>query len=416
MNDEAQAARSEPGAGDYLMRVAASIDTIDAAQWNALRPRPLPFLDHRFLSALESSRSVGRGTGWMPMHLVLEKDGQLVGACPCYRKTHSYGEYVFDWAWANAYERHGLPYYPKGLVGVPFTPVPGARLLARDPQALRVLASALPAVARQMEWSSMHVLFPDSDDEALALTEAGFLERQGVQFHWHNPGFGTFDDYLASLIQSKRKKVRAERRKVAQAGVTVRAIAGGDLGPQDWDFFYRCYAQTYAEHHSTPYLARAFFDTVGHAMPEHIVMFVAERADGAARRPIAASLLFHDDEAIYGRHWGAVEHVPLLHFETSYYAPIEWAIARGMKRFEGGAQGEHKMARGFLPAPTRSLHWLAHPAFNDAVAEFLERETAGVDAYIDELNDRSPMRRSVHGAQEAPGTHNTANTANTPDA
>ena len=355
----------------------------------------LPFVDWRYLSALETSGCVGGRTGWDPYYLLVQRDGALVAAAPLFRKQHSYGEYVFDWAWANAYREHGLDYYPKGLVASPFTPVPGPRLLAVDEAARSRLLQGLIALASQQHWSSVHLLFAPRIDAEAALA-GGWMERNAFQFHWTNPGYRDFDDFLSRLAQPKRKKILAERRKVREAGITIRCHEGRDIGPDQWLLFARCYKTTYALHHSTPYLNRAFFEELGRVMPEHLVMFVAHDAsDGEA---IAASLLFHDDEAIYGRYWGALRWVPCLHFEASYYAPMEWAIARGISRFEGGAQGEHKMARGFLPIKTRSLHWLAHPAFADAVAHFLARERGGIDEYLDELDDRSPMRSSASGA------------------
>jgi predicted N-acyltransferase len=372
---------------DYRTRIVADPGEVSADAWDALAG-PGPFTRHAFLRALQSTGCTGDGTGWAP-HFVcmLDADDRLAAAAPLYLKSHSYGEYVFDWAWADAYRRHGLDYYPKGLVAVPFTPVPGTRLLARDAAARRALVQALVAESDRLGLSSLHVLFPD-DDDARALAEAGLMKRRGVQFHWTNPGWRDFDDYLAALAQPKRKKIRAERRKVLEAGVSVRVLEGSELDEADWDLFARCYRGTYAAHHSTPYLNRAFFRELARTMPEAVLMAVARR-DG---RGIAASLLMRDGDAIYGRYWGALEHVPCLHFEASYYAPIEWAITRGIRRFEGGAQGEHKMARGFMPVETCSFHRLAHPAFADAVARFLEREAGGVDAYLDELDERSPLR------------------------
>ncbi|MGE0311398.1 MAG: GNAT family N-acetyltransferase [Lautropia sp.] len=384
-----------PRASDpaYAMRVLQDLSGIDMATWNALvAAQPSgghPFVDWRFLRALETSASVGGRSGWRPAHVVLERHGEPIAAAPLYRKSHSYGEYVFDWAWADAYRRHGLSYYPKGLVAAPFTPVPGPRLLARDDLSRRLLVRGLLEVARANEWSSLHLLFPEAGSEA-SLREAGLLERHGVQFHWQNPGWRDFADFVSQLTQPKRKKILAERRKVRDAGIRMRCIEGADITEADWDFFYRCYETTYEQHHSTPYLRRAFFSALSATMPEHLLLFVGTREHASS--PIAASLLFRDEHAIYGRYWGAIEYVPCLHFEASYYAPIEWAIERGIRRFEGGAQGEHKMARGFLPVPTRSWHWLDHPAFNDAVSEFLVRERGGIDAYLDELEDRNPIR------------------------
>jgi hypothetical protein len=381
-------------AGDYRTRTVADIRSIPAGQWDALAATASgasgPFVRHAFLAALQTAGCVGDATGWQPHFVCIEdRAGRLVGAAPLYLKAHSYGEYVFDWAWADAYQRHGLEYYPKGLVAVPFTPVPGPRLLARDDAARYALVGALIAETERLGLSSLHILFPEPAD-ARALQAAGLMRRRGVQFHWTNPGWRDFEAFLADLAQPKRKKIRAERRKVAEAGVVVDMLAGDAIGEADWAFFSRCYRNTYAQHHSTPYLNRTFFLELARTMPEALLMARARR--GAS--PIAAALLMRDATTIYGRYWGALEHVACLHFEASYYAPLEWAIARGISRFEGGAQGEHKMARGFLPVETCSFHRLAHPAFADAVERFLEREAGGIDAYLDELDERSPLRRA----------------------
>ena len=380
-------------AAHYRMQVLDDLGEVREADWRRLHAATAPgsqnpFVDYRFLSALADSGSIGQSTGWEPRFILLERGGELVGAAPLFEKHHSYGEYVFDWAWADAYRRNRLDYYPKGLVAVPFTPVPGPRLLATDAGARAALAGSLVVAAQRLGWSSVHVLFPDAADTA-ALASQSLLERKGVQFHWDNPGYASFEEFLGYLAQPKRKKVLAERRKVRDAGVRMKVLAGADITEADWDFFYRCYAMTYAQHHSTPYLERAFFSLVGQSMPEHLVMFIAER--DRKGRPVAASLLFHDAGAIYGRYWGALEYVSCLHFEASYYAPMEWAIAKKLSRFEGGAQGEHKMARGFLPVETNSFHWLAHPAFNDAIANYLARETGGIESYLDELRERNPL-------------------------
>jgi predicted N-acyltransferase len=377
---------------DYRTQVVVDLREIPAAHWDALAETDpagaTPFVRHAFLAALHAAGCVGERAGWIPHALCLrDAAGALAAAAPLYLKTHSYGEYVFDWAWADAYHRHGVPYYPKGLVAVPFTPVPGPRLLARDEPARRALIAALLDTCRQLDLSSLHVLFPRGAD-ADALAAAGLMRRRGVQFHWINPGWRSFDDYLGALAQPKRKKIRAERRKVAEAGVRVEVIEGGRATDADWALFHRCYRTTYAQHGSTPYLNAAFFRELARTMPESLLLAVAR----AGARPVASALLMRDAHTLYGRYWGALEHVPCLHFETSYYAPIEWAIGHGIRRFEGGAQGEHKMARGFLPSPTESYHWLAHPAFADAVERYLARETGGVDAYLDELAERTPLR------------------------
>ncbi len=379
---------------DYRTRVVDDLARVPPAQWNALaaaareRSTAQPFLRHEFLTALAATGCTGEAAGWIPRHLLLEDAaGTLRAAVPLYMKTHSYGEYVFDWAWADAYRRHGRRYYPKLLAAVPFTPVCGARLLAADPAARAAAARALMTLARDSGLSSLHVLFPQATDASL-LEAAGTMHRAGVQFHWHNRGWASFDDFLAALAQPKRKKIRAERRKVADAGVTIERRHGREIRGRDWAFFTRCYETTYAEHGGMPYLNRAFFEQIGESLAEHLVLVLA-RHHGV---PIASSLLVLDDERLYGRYWGAVAHVPLLHFELCYYQAIELAIERGLQVIEGGAQGEHKMARGFDAVATRSAHWLSEPAFAEAIDRFLERETGLVDAYLDELDDRSPYR------------------------
>ena len=377
------------------MRVVEDLRTLDAGEWDRLlaasSKQATPFMRHAFLLALQETGCTGEATGWTQRFACLhDADGNLAAAAPLYVKAHSYGEYVFDWAWADAYHRHGLAYYPKGLVAVPFTPVPGPRLLARDDAARRALVAALQTTADEAELSSLHVLFPD-EAGGRALEEAGWLRRRGLQFHWTNPGYADFESFLAALSQPKRKKIRAERRKVAEAGVRTRVLEGRDIDEAHWAFFSRCYRNTYAMHHSTPYLNKTFFLRIGEAMPENLVMVLAERD----AQPVAASLLVRDATTIYGRYWGAEEHIACLHFEASYYTPLEWAISRGIACFEGGAQGEHKMARGFLPVQTNSYHRLAHPAFAEAVARFLAREAGGIDEYLDELTERAPLRRSA---------------------
>lgn len=378
---------------EYRLDLIESLAEVDAAQWDALAAPAGFLLSHTFLSGLETTSCVGEQQGWLPRHLLLREadSDEIVAAMPCYLKTHSYGEYVFDWAWAEAYEQHGLRYYPKWLSAIPFTPVGGTRLLARDAEARAALAHALPQLARQSGLSSMHVLFP-TEDEARALSKAGFMLRTGTQFHWRNQGWSDFEAFLQSLSQPKRKKIRAERRKVREAGVDIRVIAAGDISEDDWRFFYRCYADTYRQRGQLPYLTLAFFLHLGTRLPQHCVLALASH-DG---RPIAASLLLRDSVAgelrLYGRYWGALAYVDCLHFELCYYTPLQWAIEQGIDVFEGGAQGEHKLARGLLPTETVSAHWLAHPSFADAVEDFLRRERAGMQSYIDELDEHSPYR------------------------
>jgi hypothetical protein len=363
---------------------------IEAQAWNALLALAggSPFMRHEYLAALHDSGSATRETGWTPQFVTLWREGELHAACPLYLKSHSYGEYVFDWAWANAYEQHDLRYYPKGLTAVPFTPVPGPRLLARDATARGALVRAVLGVCRKHKLSSWHLLFAD-DDDVTACVDAGLMLRHTVQFHWLNDGYADFDAFLASLTQEKRKKIRQERRKVAEAGVSFRHAAGAAITTKDWDFFYRCYERTYLEHGNPPYLTRDFFRRMAAHMPENWLLFIAERRG----KPIASSLIGVGDGAAYGRYWGALERVDCLHFEACYYQPLAWCIAHGIARFEGGAQGEHKMARALMPVKTTSAHWLAHPAFADAVEQFLKREGRGIEHYLDHLEARSPFRQ-----------------------
>jgi predicted N-acyltransferase len=385
------------------MRLVDDLAAVAPADWNSLAAasgggRLQPFLRHEFLHALEATGCVGAGTGWLPRHLLLEDvRGRLRAAVPLYLKSHSYGEYVFDWAWADAYQRHGRRYYPKLLSAVPFTPVAGPRLLAADDPARKAAASALLRLAADSGLSSLHVLYP-TETEAALLESLGASQRRGVQFHWHNRGWADFEGFLGALSQPKRKKIRAERRKVASAGLGIERLAGDAITPGDWAFFARCYENTYADHGSTPYLNLAFFERIGALLPGHLVLVVAR--DGA--RPIACSLLVVDDERVYGRYWGALEQVPCLHFELCYYQAIELAIERRLAVIEGGAQGEHKMARGFEPVETRSAHWLAEPAFADAVERFLEREGGMVGAWLDELDERSAFRNRQGGDAPPP--------------
>ncbi|HZX25980.1 MAG TPA: GNAT family N-acetyltransferase [Telluria sp.] len=375
---------------NYRTHIVSSLAQVGQPAWDALvaaQVKPNPFLSYAFLHALHESGAACADTGWQPHFLCIYRDDALAAAMPLYVKAHSYGEYVFDWAWADAYQRHGLDYYPKLLSAIPFTPVAGPRLLAVDETARAALITALRREQERAGLSSTHILYPP-EDEARLLNAAGFMLRHGVQFHWLNRGFASFDDFLATLDRKKAKNIRAERRKVIDAGVTLRRLRGPELTEEHWRFFHRCYRHTYAEHLSQPYLNLDFFLRIGASMADNILLVLAERAG----QPIAASLVIHTADTLFGRYWGATEHLPCLHFETAYYQPLEFCIEQGIATFEGGAQGEHKMARGFLPTRTWSAHWLAHPSFADAVERFLERETGGVDDYLDELTERTPYR------------------------
>jgi hypothetical protein len=384
-----------PSADGLVIRVLDRLEQLDTAAWDALLQRqaaPTPFMSSAYLLALHRSESAVRGTGWSPCFMTVEDGGELVGGCPLYLKTHSYGEYVFDWAWADAYRRHGMAYYPKLLGAVPFTPVPGTRLLARDESIRALLAQAVLALAKQQKLSSAHLLFMDEAD-ADALRHAGWMLREGVQFHWTQPAqapWTRFDDFLRSLQREKRKKIAQEQRRVAEAGVSFTAHEGAAITEELWDFFYRCYTLTYQAHGSMPYLERDFFREVARTMARHWLLFVARRGD----EPVAASLLVLDPERkrAFGRYWGSVEQVPCLHFDACYYQPLRWCMENGYVAFEGGAQGEHKMARGLLPVRTQSAHWLANTRFADAVADFLAREGVGMQDYVDELRERNPFK------------------------
>ena len=341
------------------LRVVESLAGVPAGEWNSLAPGD-PFTSHEFLAALIDTGCASARAGWRPQIVLLEKEGRLAGAMPLFLKSHSYGEYVFDWAWADAYQRHGLEYYPKLLCAVPFTPVGGPRLLAPErADRARLLAGALE-LARGA--SSLHVLFPPQEQADL-MQEAGMLRRRTVQFHWKNDGYADFDDFLSRMTRHRRKVIRQERRRVHEAGVEFRWLQGAEIERRHWEYFERCYRRTYAAHRSSPYLNLEFFLRLGATLPRHCLMIVAERAG----KPVAATLNVITEKTIFGRYWGASEHIPLLHFECCYYQAIEFAIARRLASFEGGAQGEHKLFRGLLPVETHSAHWLAHPAFADAI-------------------------------------------------
>lgn len=383
---------------DYVIGVHQDPANIPAAAWDALlaaAPHPTPFMRHAYLAALHNSGSATADTGWQALFVTLSTaSGELRAACPLYLKTHSYGEYVFDWAWAQAYEQHGLNYYPKAVIAVPFTPVPGSRLLASSPADAAALLQAVRGVAQESGCSSVHLLFGAEADMQSCAAQA-WLQRDGVQFHFENRRpdglpYTDFDDLLAHMQQDKRKKIRQERRKVADAGVRYTLREGRDIRGEDWALFYQCYERTYLEHGNRPYLSPAFFDAMRHTLPEHWLMVIAER-DGAA---LATSLIGIDParRTAFGRYWGALQHLDCLHFETCYYQPLQWCLANGYQRFEGGAQGEHKMARALLPTPTASAHWVAHPAFRDAIERFLDRESDGVQAYRQHLAQRSPLK------------------------
>jgi predicted N-acyltransferase len=368
----------------------AALETISAPDWDALVGGH-PLLSHAFLSALHATGCAARRTGWQPRYLTAWRGNELAGALPLYAKAHSYGEYVFDWAWADAFRRHGHRYYPKLVAAIPFTPTPGPRLIARDDATRTALLhralSLLGGNGGGAAYSSLHVLFPTAD-EAAACAGAGMIVRHGVQFHWDNPGYRDFGDYLAAFTHDKRKKVKQERRKLAESGVTFRRKTGHEITGSDWAFFYACYQGTYEAHHSTPYLSPAFFTRIAETMPDHLLLVLGER-DGS---PLCAALDLFDTATLWGRYWGTVGYLPGLHFEACYYQAIEFCIERRIARFEGGAQGIHKLARGLMPVTTFSAHAIADPDFAAAIAEFCAREQVDVAHAVGELEAASPFK------------------------
>ena len=384
-----------PDFADLTVEIVTSVNQVTAKDWDYLTDGT-PLLSHAFLIALENSGSVGLKTGWNPHPLLIKQNGHLVGAIPLYLKQHSYGEYVFDWAWADVYQRSGLNYYPKLLSAIPFSPITSTRLLCNplntqvnQATIYEILIKALETTLHQYKLSSAHVLFPDVNC-AQYLEKAGWLKRTGVQFRWQNKKYNHFEDFLSTLSHDKRKKIHQERKKIAQTGLICRQIKGENASEADWDFFYVCYSNTYREHRSTPYLTRAFFKEIGKTMPQHILLIVAE----LDAKPIASTLNIYNQHTLYGRYWGATQFVSGLHFELCYYQAQEFCITEGVEYFEGGAQGEHKLARGFEPRPTCSYHKIAHPDFEAAIKQFLMRETQGIAEYTNELEDRAPFKAS----------------------
>lgn len=381
------------------IRVIRSLSSIAPSDWQRVLPKDAgPFLHYSFLSLLEETGCVCAETGWEPAHLALYAKGgnELLGAMPLYLKTHSYGEYVFDWSWAEAYAQQGLSYYPKALSAIPFTPATGSRLLARTANYQAALVSGLVQLLTQLKLSSAHVLFPQTEDARL-LTEIGFMRRESVQFHWHNQNYADFDQFLATLTMKRRKNIKRERKQVHDAGITFRHIPGSQVSEDEVLMFYRCYANTYQTHYSTPYLNQLFFQKWVQAMPDSLHFIMAIR-DG---QTIASALLVidRDGHKAYGRYWGCLEQHPCLHFETAFYQAIEFCIKEHIQLLEGGAQGEHKMARGFMPCTVSSYHYLVDQRFADAVGRFLERERMGICQYLDELAEHSPLRQGSHGLE-----------------
>lgn len=378
--------------------VLSSIAQVEAAAWDRCAGPDNPFVRHAFLSVLEESGSSTTETGWHPRHIVLKTpQGAVLGAVPMYLKNHSYGEYVFDHGWADAFERAGGRYYPKLQVSVPFTPVTGPRLLAPPgPQAEAVrtaLLSTCVGISDQIDVSSVHITFP-TEDEFDLMGDAGLLQRTGIQFHWLNEGYESFDDFLASLASRKRKQIRKERQAVAEAGLTITALTGSEIEERHWDAFFDFYQATGSRKWGVPYLTREFFSLLGERMPDAVVLVMVEREG----QPIAGALNLAGSDTLYGRNWGAIEDHRFLHFEACYYRAIDYAIAHGLKWVEAGAQGPHKLARGYLPVPTYSAHWVADESLRDAVARYLDHETREIDREIAVLERHGPFRQSDDAA------------------
>lgn len=390
-SDPAKPATNEPAA--ITARIAGAIAEIDAIRWDTLANPNLatlnPFMTHAFLKALEESGSVGEGTGWYPRHLMLEDEAGIAGLMPMYLKTHSQGEYVFDQSWAEAYHRAGGHYYPKLQSAVPFTPVPGPRLLIRPdcPHNVETLARAASEVARRIDASSLHITFLDEPTWQL-LGHLGFLMRTGQQFHFTNPGYATFEDFLSSLASRKRKQIRKERSE-ALDGLTIRHLSGSDITEADWDTFFAFYTDTGSRKWGRPYLNRRFFSLLGESLREKCLLIIAS-ADG---RPIAGALNMIGGDCLYGRYWGATEHRPFLHFELCYYQAIDFAIAHKLARVEAGAQGEHKLARGYQPVTTYSAHWIADPGLARAVSRYLDHEREAIAEINADLAAAGPFKK-----------------------
>lgn len=370
----------------YTLSIVDTITEVDANRWQSLAAAN-PFVGYHYLRLLQETGCVHARHGWYARYLLLHEADELVGAVPCFFKTHSRGEYVFDQGWAQAFAQHGLDYYPKLLVASPFTPVQGPRLLAANPQARQALAQGLCQLCEEFQASSVHTLFVQADD-LLALQQAGFMVREGVQFHWRNHGYDCVESFLAKLSQDKRKKMRQDSKYVAAAGITYRWLEGEQLMSEHLAFFYACYVQTYVEHHSLPYLTEEFFQRAHQEGVLNLVLILAERAG----EPVACALNVRAGNALYGRYWGAKAFTKGLHFETCYMQPIAYCIAHNLQVFEGGAQGEHKMARGLLPVTTYSAHYIADPRFSQAIADFLQKETLAVDRYLGQLQAATPFK------------------------
>ena len=373
----------------------SQINQIDASEWNALNANNYPFSQYEFLASLESSKCVGGNSGWQPCHIVVKRKDKLIAVMPSYLKDHSYGEYVFDWSWAQAYQQHGLDYYPKLISAIPFTPVPGNRLLCEKTEnpteIIETISKVIRHRAEQDSWSGWHLLFPESNLRT-ACSKLDLLQREDVQFHWCNNNYQNFEDFLATLRSTKRKQIRRERRKVAEQNVSMHRYTGSDISAEILQSFYICYCQTYLRRSGhSGYLNQKFFEQVISLLGEQTMICLAMRENQA----IAASLFFFDDLNLYGRYWGCIEDIDCLHFEACYYQGMEFAIEKNLMTFNPGTQGEHKLVRGFEPTKTYSLHWIKDASFRSAIADFIEHESDYKTQYQEAARDALPFRKNA---------------------
>ncbi len=368
----------------------SSFKNINQREWNDLT-KSNPFLKLEFFQSLEASNSIGESTGWYPFPAIVSHEGRIIGASPIFLKQHSYGEYVFDWSWAEAYQKYGESYYPKIVSCIPFTPVSGPRVFGSDASIKKNIVEQIEKLAYGNKMSSSHILFC-GESEADIYQDTKWMPREGVQFKWLNKNYKNFEEFLSQLSHDKRKKIKQERKKIQDLGLKIKKVKGTEIIESDLDFFYTCYCNTYQEHHSNPYLTRNFFSLIRESMPENILLILAYEGDIA----IAGSFFIYDDKNLYGRYWGSKSFYPGLHFELSYYQGQEFCIENGIAVFEGGAQGEHKLARGFEPFNTFSYHRIFDEKFEHAIKDFLRREKSGIDQYTNELNERAPYKTDLN--------------------
>ena len=368
----------------------SSFKDINQKEWNDLT-KSNPFLRLEFFQSLEASKSIGEGTGWHPFPAIVIDQGSLVGASPIFLKEHSYGEYVFDWSWAEAYQKYGKNYYPKIASCIPFTPATGPRIFGLDLSIKKSIVVQIEGLAYENKMSSSHILFCNESEKDI-FGDPKWMLREGVQFKWFNKNYNNFAEFLSQLSHDKRKKIKQERKKIHDLGLKIKKIKGPEISESDLDFFYACYCNTYQDHHSHPYLTRIFFSLIKESMPENLLLILAYEGD----LPVAASFFIYDDKNLYGRYWGSKSFYPGLHFELSYYQGQEFCIENRIVSFEGGAQGEHKLARGFEPFNTFSFHRIFDEKFELAIKDFLRREKTGIDQYTNELNERAPYKTELN--------------------